>query len=353
MYTALIVIIFLVMAVIFVNGWTDAPNAIATAVSTRAIKPQSAVLMAVVFNFLGAFFMTWVNASVAATISNMVRFEPTASSQPLVVLAAALFAIVIWATAAWYFGIPTSESHALIAGVTGAAMALGGWDAIVLSEWGKVLIGLVISTVVGFGSGYGIVLLVEALFRKTKRNAANGFFRKAQVGGAAMMAFMHGAQDGQKFMGVFLLGISLFGVSVQGTGVQIPVWLSVAQDAGGNFIIPMWLIAACSIVMGLGTSVGGYRIIKSVGMGIVKMQVHQGFASDLAASICLLFSSLFGIPLSTTHTKTTAIMGVGAARRIKAVNWGTAKEMVLAWVLTFPGCGLIGYVMAKLFLKIF
>ena len=151
------------------------------------------------------------------------------------------------------------------------------------------------------------------------------------------MAFMHGAQDGQKFMGVFLLGIFL--VNGQGNVTE--------------FQIPVWLMVLCSLVMGLGTSIGGYRIIKAVGMDMVKLETYQGFAADVAAAGCLLLSSLTGVPVSTTHTKTTAIMGVGAAKRLSSVNWGVVKEMALTWVLTFPGCGLIGFLMAKLFVQLF
>lgn len=341
MSASLIIVVALMLGVIFVNGWTDAPNAIATAISTRVIKPSSAVRMAVLFNFLGAFAMSLVNTKVADTLSNLVRFGPNENHQALVVLAAAMFSIVLWATAAWYFGIPTSESHALIAGVTGAAMALGGLSSVNVGEWKKVLIGLVISSVLGFSAGFVTTKIIEVLFRGIKRRTANKIFGAGQAFGSAAMAFMHGAQDGQKFMGTFLLGIYLYNSSL------------VQKTAEGNFTIPIWLIVLCSVVMGVGTSVGGYRIIKAVGMDMVKLERYQGFAADTAASFCLLLSSLTGIPVSTTHTKTTAIMGVGASRRLSAVNWGVAKDMVLAWILTFPGCGIIAYFMAKLFLRIF
>lgn len=342
----LVIIVVLMLAVIFVNGWTDAPNAIATAVSTRVMSPSSAVRMAVVFNFLGALVMTLINSSVASTISNIVDFETGSLSiggtnTALVVLAAAMFAIVIWAVAAWFFGIPTSESHALIAGITGAAIALGGFDAINMGEWSKVLIGLVVSSVIGFASGFGVTKLIEKLFRRVKRSQANKIFKGGQAFGAASMAFMHGAQDGQKFMGTFLLGIYFYNAEL------------VNINQTGEFQIPLWLIVLCSAVMGLGTSVGGYKIIKTVGMDMVKLEKYQGFAADIAASFCLLGASLTGVPVSTTHTKTTAIMGVGASKRLSAVNWGVAKDMVVAWVLTFPGCGLIAYLISQLFLRIF
>lgn len=333
------------LGVIFVNGWTDAPNAIATAVSTRVISPGRAVKMAVVFNFLGALVMTMFNAKVAATLSNIVDFEADGfaggGNTELIVLAAAMFSIVLWAVAAWFFGIPTSESHALIAGVTGAAIALGGYSAVNMKEWSKVLVGLVISSILGFLMGYLMTKLIEALFRPIKRVFANKLFAGGQVFAAGAMAFLHGAQDGQKFMWTFLLGVYFYNAEL------------VRRGADGNFVIPFWLIVLCSLVMGLGTSVGGYKIIKTVGMDMVKLEKYQGFAADTAASVCLLLSSLSGIPVSTTHTKTTAIMGVGASKRLSAVNWGVAKDMVLAWILTFPGCGLIAYLMSKLFLHIF
>lgn len=334
---AFLITALLTLAVILVNGWTDAPNAIATCISTRAMAPRPAILMAAVFNFLGILVMTLINKTVAETIYNMVDFGND-SHEALVALCAAMVAIVVWATAAWYFGIPTSESHALIAGLSGAAIAMhGGLGGINGSEWVKVLYGLVLSTVLGFAMGWLTVRLVELVFRRVDRRKTAGGFRGAQIGGAAAMAFMHGAQDGQKFMGVFLLGVAL----------------SRGQMGGGEVVIPMWLIILCSVVMGLGTSVGGYRIIKAVGMDMVKLEKYQGFAADAAAAGCLLISSLTGIPVSTTHTKTTAIMGVGAGRRLRSVNWSVVKEMVLTWVLTFPGCGLIGFLMAKLFVWIF
>ncbi len=334
---ALLITAILTLAVILVNGWTDAPNAIATCISTRAMAPRPAILMAAVFNFLGILVMTFINKTVAETIYNMVDFGDNAH-EALIGLCAAMVAIVLWATLAWVFGIPTSESHALIAGLSGAAIAMhNSLAGINGSEWIKVIYGLVLSTLLGFVMGFGVVKLIEGLFRKADRRKVTGPFQGAQIGGAAAMAFMHGAQDGQKFMGVFLLGIALANGQTQTT----------------TFSIPFWLILLCSIVMGLGTSIGGYRIIKAVGMDMVKLEQYQGFAADAAGAGCLLVSSLTGIPVSTTHTKTTAIMGVGAARRLRNVNWGIVGDMVLTWVLTFPGCGLIGFLMAKLFVWLF
>lgn len=333
----LLITTILTLAVILVNGWTDAPNAIATCVSTRSMSAKSAILMAAVFNFFGVFIMTMINANVAQTIYKMVDFGGN-SKDALVALCAALFAIVTWATAAWWFGIPTSESHALIAGISGAAIALhNGLTGINGSEWVKVIYGLVLSTFLGFVMGWIVVKITELFFRRMSRSRANVFFQNAQVAGGAAMAFMHGAQDGQKFMGVFLLGI----------------FLANGQANVTSFQIPIWMMLLCSAIMGIGTSIGGYKIIKSVGMDMVRLKKYQGFSADIAASTCLFISSMTGIPVSTTHTKTTAIMGVGAANRLSSVNWGVVKEMVLTWVLTFPGCGLIGFLMAKLFMTIF
>lgn len=339
MSIALVVTVVLVMGVIFVNGWTDAPNAIATAVSTRVLKPNVAIWIAVVMNFLGALVMTYFNSQVAETISNIVSFEGGGNIQASqVALAASLFSIVVWSVAAWYFGIPTSESHALIAGLTGSAMALGGLGAVNGQEWIKVLIGLVVSTVFGFGGGYVLTKLIVLIFANVRRRTANKFFTIGQATAAAANAFLHGAQDGQKFMGVFMLGLFYNGL---------------AEKSGNGFVIPIWVMALCSLTMGFGTSVGGMKIIKSVGMDMVKLERYQGFSADLSAAICLFAASIFGIPVSTTHTKTTAIMGVGASRRLSSVDWRIVKEMIFAWVMTFPGCGLIAFVMAKLFIAIF
>ncbi|MGG7143102.1 anion permease [Clostridium nigeriense] len=333
----LLITVILTLGVILVNGWTDAPNAIATCVSTRAIGPRAAIFMATIFNFLGVFVMTMVNANVAQTIYNMVDFGGD-SHYALIALCAALFAIVVWATAAWYFGIPTSESHALIAGISGAAIALqGGMSGINGSEWIKVIYGLILSTFLGFGMGWLTVKIIGLIFGGVDRRKTRSFFKYSQIGGGAAMAFMHGAQDGQKFMGVFMLGI----------------FLANGRSDVQNFVIPVWLMVLCSLVMAFGTSIGGYKIIKAVGMDMVKLEQYQGFSADLAGAGCLLLSSVTGIPVSTTHTKTTAIMGVGAAKRISSVNWGVVKEMVWTWILTFPGCGLIGFLMAELFIWIF
>lgn len=336
-FPALWVVVLLTLGVILVNGWTDAPNAIATCVATRAIRPRAAILMAAVCNFLGVFVMTMCAPMVTETISKMVNFG-TNSQEASIALSAAMFAIVVWAVMAWAFGIPTSESHALIAGLTGAAIALhGNFGGVNGGEWMKVVWGILVSLALGFGFGFGVTKLIQRICKNMDYRKLNGFFAKGQVVAAAGTAFMHGAQDGQKFIGVFLLGITL----VQGT------------TGTSTFVTPMWLMVLCSAVMALGTSIGGMKIIKSVGMDMVKLEKYQGFSADIAASAGLLVCSLTGLPVSTTHAKTISIMGVGAAKRFRSVNWGVAKEMALTWVLTFPGCGLVGFLMTKLFMFIF
>ncbi len=334
---ALWVTVLLTLGVILVNGWTDAPNAIASCVATRALKPRAAIIMAAVFNFLGVLVMTLLSPKVAETIYNMVDFGSNAR-EALIALCAAMFAIVVWAVLAWAFGIPTSESHALIAGLTGSAIAMhNNLDGVNGSEWAKVLFGLVFSLAIGFALGYLGTKLIQRLCKRADYRKANRFFDKGQVVAAAGTAFMHGAQDGQKFMGVFLLGLALSQGNVSPGAVNVPVWLMIL----------------CSLVMAFGTSIGGMKIIKSVGMDMVKLEKYQGFSADVSATAGLLICSVAGMPVSTTHAKTTAIMGVGAAKRFRAVNWGVAKEMVLTWILTFPGCGLIGFLMTKLFVFIF
>jgi PiT family inorganic phosphate transporter len=333
----LFVAVVLTLGVILVNGWTDAPNAIATCVVTRCMSAKAAILMAAVFNFIGVFLMTKINATVAETITKMVDFG-TNKEEAVVAISAAMFAIVTWATLAWVFGIPTSESHALIAGLTGSAIALhGSLDGVNGGEWVKVLYGIGISVGLGFSLGWLVCKIVTMIFRSFERRKTEPVFKSAQIFGAACMSFMHGAQDGQKFMGVIMLC----------------TFLSQGKEVPGEVAPATWLMLLCSIVMGLGTAIGGKKIIKSVGMDMVKLEKYQGFSADIAASASLLFCSIFSLPVSTTHAKTTAIMGVGAVKRIKAINFSVVKEMALTWVLTFPGCGIIGFLMTKLFMQIF
>ena len=334
---ALAITTLLTLGVIFVNGWTDAPNAIATCVTTRCLRIRPAVIMAAVLNFFGVFIMTQLNASVASTISNMVDFGGDTNAA-LIALCAALFSIVVYSVGASLLGIPTSESHSLIAGLSGAAIAIqDGIGGINMGEWVKVLYGLAASLLLGFGIGWIVCKLVTLICAGLDRRRANVFFRYAQIVGAAAMSFMHGAQDGQKFIGVLFLGMAFCS----------------GQTGVAGVIIPVWLMILCSTIMGVGTSVGGERIIKSVGQDMVRLEKYQGFSADLSSALCLLVMTMLGIPVSTTHTKTSAIMGVGAVRRLSAINFGVVRDMMLTWVVTFPGCGIISSVMAKLFMLVF
>ncbi|NHM16289.1 inorganic phosphate transporter [Eggerthellaceae bacterium zg-887] len=333
----LIVVTVLNIGVIIVNGATDAPNAIATVVSTRAMKPKAAIMMAAVCNFVGLFVVSLFTAAVAATIFNMVDFGGN-SEQALIALMAAMVAIIVWGSVAWYFGIPTSQSHSLIAGLTGAAIALqGSFDAINWNEWVKVIYGILLSTLLGFFLGWLNAKVIGRLFQQADRRKAAAGFRWMQVVSGAGVAFMHGAQDGQKFMSIFVLAITL----------------AAGMEQTGAMVLPVWLMLLCALNMGVGTAVGGERIIKSVGMDMVKLEPFQGFAASLSTFVSLMLATFAGLPVSTTHTNTTAIMGVGAAKRKSAVKWGIAIDMVKTWVLTFPGCGLLGFVCARLFLVFF
>ena len=323
------ILTLLTFSVIFVNGWTDAPNAIASCVATRVLSVKSAVVLAAVFNFLGLILSVSINRRVTDTVFSMVDFgaDPKIS---VLALCAALFAIVLWAVSAWWFGIPTSESHALIAGITGGAFALKGSSGIRFSVWSRVLSGLVLSVSMGFLLGYLLSVFLCRLACKRKRDSAQRRFGRWQIFGSAVNAFLHGAQDGQKFIGVLLLSVASF----RGTSVET---------------IPLWMILLCSAVLSLGTALGGGRIIRTVGVKMVRPERYQGVASDGATAISLTFCTLFGLPVSTTHVKTSAVMGAGATRSLRSVNWGIVGQMLLAWIFTFPGCGLLGYGMAKLF----
>jgi PiT family inorganic phosphate transporter len=324
----LVFTLFLIGCSIFVNGWTDAPNAIATVVSTRVMHPKAAIMMGAFFNFLGVFLM---GSAVAMTTSTIISIS--SGSEGLVTLASAQLAIVLWAVGAWRFGIPTSESHALVAGLMGAGMSLNGFAALNMDKVGLVFGGLFISVIVGLLGGYFGTKLVAFIFKKVKRKTANTFFSRGQLVSAMLMAFAHGAQDGQKFMGVMVLALIVGGV--------IPPMTN-------GMVIPIWIMISASALMAFGTSIGGYRIIKTMGMDMVKLEKYQGFTAELIASVSLLMATTMGVPLSTTNSKATAMMGAGASRGINKVDWGIAKEMIAAWVLTFPACMLLAYVFATL-----
>ena len=320
----LIVVIGLILAAEFVNGWTDSPNAIATVVSTRVLSPYQAVIMATVLNAVGAMSGT----AVAATIGqDIVRADVI----NLTTVGAAMVGIIFWSTLAWYYGMPTSESHALIAGLTGAGLATAGPSSLVWSGWSKVLIGLFFSTFLGFFSGLLIMTLLYRVLANSRPGTVRRIFGRLQILSAAFMAFSHGSNDGQKFIGVFVLALLLGGI--------LP-----------EFHVPLWVILLCAITMGVGTAVGGWRIVKTMGLRLTKLEPVHGFAAETGAALTIELATRLGIPLSTTHTINTAIIGVGATRRFSAVRWGVTLEIVSAWILTFPICGAIGWLATKIFL---
>jgi len=312
---SLLPVLGLVLAAEFVNGWTDAPNAIATVVSTRVLTPSAALGMATVLNVVGTMAGTAVAATIGTGIVNPEAIDA-------VTIAAAMVAIVTWSTLAWLRGLPTSESHALVAALAGAGLATAGPQVLQWEGWRKVLIGLGFSTLLGFGGGFGLMVGISWLFRRIPLGQVRRYFGRAQVLSAAFMAFSHGTNDGQKFIGVFTLTLLLGGV--------IP-----------EFRIPIWVILLCALTMGLGTAVGGWRIVHTMGLRLTRLEPYQGFAAETAAASAIELATRLGIPLSTTHTINTAIMGVGATRRLSAVRWGVGLEIATAWVLTFPACAAI------------
>ncbi len=320
----LVPVLLLVLAAEFVNGWTDSPNAIATVVSTRVLSPSQAVVMAATLNIVGALV---TGTAVAATIGKGI-VSPEVITLPVV--AAAMVTIVLWSLVAWHFGIPTSESHELVAGLAGAGLAVAGPSVLLWEGWQKVLIGLGISTILGFSLAVLVMTILYWLFRRTGPSTVRKTFSRLQILSAAFMAFSHGSNDGQKFMGVFALSLVLGGAMAQ-------------------FSVPIWIMLLCGTVMGLGTAVGGWRIIRTMGFKLTKLEPVNGFAAETSGAISILLASAFGIPVSTTHCINSAIVGVGATRRLSAVRWGVAGNIVVAWVLTFPVCGVLGYLFASLF----
>ena len=317
-----LIVLGLILAAEFVNGWTDAPNAIATVVSTRVLSPPRALAMATVLNVLG----TMSGTAVAETIA-----EDIVKSQAIntYTVGAAMVGIVFWSTVAWFYGLPTSESHALVAGLTGAALATAGPEALLWEGWRKVLVGLLFSTFLGFGAGLFFMTSIYRLFAKQRPSTIRRLFGKLQIFSAAFMAFSHGSNDGQKFIGVFTLVLLLNGM--------LP-----------SFQVPLWVILICAVMMGSGTAVGGWRIVKTMGLRLTKLEPVHGFAAETGAALTIELATRLGVPLSTTHTINTAIMGVGATRRLSAVRWGVTRDIITAWILTFPVCGLVSWLVATL-----
>jgi PiT family inorganic phosphate transporter len=307
----------------FANGWTDAPNAIATVVSTRVLHPYAAVGMAAVLNLVGAVA---VGTAVAETIAaGIVRTDAVT----LETIAAAVLAAALWAMAAQVFGMPSSETHALVASLLGAGFAAGGIDALEWSGTSKVVYSLFLSPPVAFAAGFLLMVVIYRVFRRARPRTVRRTFGRGQIVSAAFMAFSHGANDAQKAMGVIFLALVLAG------------------RLQPNDSVPLWIIVSCALVMGLGTSVGGWRVIRTIGLKMTKLEPVNGFAAETSAALIITGAARFGIPLSTTHTIGSSIMGVGATRRLSAVRWGVAGQVVGTWVLTWPACMLLGYVLGR------
>jgi PiT family inorganic phosphate transporter len=323
MESGLLLVLLLILGAEFVNGWTDSPNAIATVVGTRSLSPFQAVVLAALFNLLGVLLS---GTRVASTIG---RGIVDASVIDLTTVAGAMVSIILWSTVAAHWGIPTSESHALISGLAGAGLATAGTSVLIWDGWKKVVLGLAFSSILGGVCGLLLMTAIYWLFRNKKPARTRGKFRVWQIGSSLFVAFSHGSNDGQKFMGVFALALVLGGV--------LP-----------EFRISLWVILLCAAVMATGTLIGGWRIIRTMGMRLTKLETHQGFAAEVAAATTIEIATRFGVPLSTTHTITSAIIGVGATRGDGFVNWGVTRQLVLAWIFTFPACGLISYAVVKL-----
>jgi PiT family inorganic phosphate transporter len=315
----LLVIIVLGLTFDFINGFHDTANAIATVVATRVLSPGRAVLMAGVLNFVGALSGT----AVATTVGKGI-ISPESTTQTLVV--SALIAAIAWNLVTWYYGLPSSSSHALIFSLVGAGVATSGWSAVQVGGLEKTFQGLVFSPVLGFLSAFLVMVVLLNLFARSFPATVTRIFGRAQLVSAAWMAFSHGSNDAQKTMGVITMALA-----------------SYLHWGGSNWEVPVWVIVAAAISMGLGTSIGGWRIIRTIGLRVVELRPIHGFAAETSAATVIEAASRLGIPVSTTHTISTAIMGVGSTRRLSAVRWGIAGQIVLGWVFTIPACFLMAW----------
>jgi phosphate/sulfate permease len=317
---ALILIVVVALAFDYTNGFHDAANAIAVAVSTKALTPRAALGLAAVMNLIGALIST----KVAATVGGGIIAPPTGSGG-LQVVFAALIGAIIWNLITWYFGLPSSSSHALIGGLVGAALAAAEsvkWLGIV----DKVIIPMVLSPLIGFGLGYLFMLAILWSFRRANAHKAHRGFRYAQIVSSATMAFGHGTQDAQKTMGIITLAL-------------------VTSGELDTFDVPLWVILASALAISAGTYAGGFRIMRTLGRRIIQLTPANGFAAQTVASgVLIATATVFAVPVSTTHITTASIMGVGATRRLSAVRWGVAGNIVVAWVVTLPAAGLVAAV---------
>jgi len=324
----LLLILALGLSFDFINGFHDTANAIATVVATRVLSPGRAVLMAGVLNFVGALSGT----AVATTVGKGI-IPPEVSTQTLVI--SALVAAIVWNLVTWYFGLPSSSSHALIFSLVGAGVAGAGWNVIQVSGLEKTFQGLVFSPLLGFTAAFLIMLLLLNLFARAYPATVTRVFGRAQLLSAAYMAYSHGSNDAQKTMGVMTMAVA-----------------SYLHWGGNDWQVPAWIIVTAATAMGLGTSIGGWRIIRTMGLRVVELRPIHGFAAETAAATVIEAASRLGVPVSTTHTIGSAILGVGSTRRLSAVRWGIAGQIVMAWVLTIPGCFLIAWVVRSALLLV-
>jgi inorganic phosphate transporter, PiT family len=332
--TLLAILALIAVALIFdfINGFHDAANSIATVVSTRVLSPGKAVIWAAFFNFVAAFGF---GTAVAQTVgSGMVDL----SVVTLTVIFAGLTGAIIWDLITWYFGLPTSSSHALFGGYAGAAVAKAGFAAIIVAGWTRTILFIFIAPLVGMTVGLILMTASMWIFRNSNPRKVDGFFRTMQLFSAAAFSLMHGANDAQKTMGI------IAGALVTGGFLQL-------QD--GKLPIPFWVIMAAHAAIGLGTMSGGWRIIKTMGSRITKLQPIGGFAAETGAAFAIYGATMAGVGISTTHTITGAIVGVGSTRRLSAVRWGVAGQIVWAWLLTIPASAAIGWLSYELFALIF
>ncbi len=318
-------IIALALAFDYVNGFHDAANSIATVVSTRVLSPRTAVLWAAFFNFVAFLFF---GLHVATTIGKGI-VDP--ASVTLSVVAAGLIGAITWDLITWFYGIPTSSSHALVGGFAGAALYHGGLKVIIFEGIFKITVFIILAPLIGLAAGFLLMLAVYWLFRRFSPSRVSNLFRVLQLFSAAAYSLGHGGNDAQKTMGIILAALIAGKLA------------SPASD------IPLWVVLACHLAMGLGTLGGGWRIVKTMGQKIAKLQPVQGFCAETAGALMLYGATWAGIPVSTTHTITGAIVGVGATRGIHAVKWGIAGRLVWAWVLTIPCSALIAMAASALF----
>ena len=310
----LLLVVVLALLFDFTNGWHDSANAIATVVSTRVLSPMTAVLLAGALNVAGAFMSTAVAKMIGKGI-----VDPSAVTQGVV--AAALAGAILWNLCTLLLGLPTSSSHALIGGLVGASVLHGGWETVKFSGLRSVLEAMLISPLCGFAVGLALMVAITWLFFRAQRGFANSLFSRLQLVSASFMAFSHGANDAQKAMGIITLAL-----------------LSAGQLTSAD--VPTWVVVSCATAMGLGTASGGWRIVRTLGTRIVKLEPVHGFAAETSAAAVLMVTAHIGLPVSTTHTITSSVMGVGAVKRLSAVRWGVTARIVYAWVFTLPGAAL-------------